>query len=96
MHSSFSLVKFAGVIQDIQQFDILMDFFLGVQKSSSSIIIQSCQKFDFPDANIPSEERKALVAVVNLTDDTGRQMFSSKTSSFTSLSFGLFDCDEDW
>ena len=30
MHSSFSLIKFAGVIQDIQQFDILMDFFLGV------------------------------------------------------------------
>ena len=48
-------------------------------------IIQSCRKFDFSDADIPSEERKASVAVVNLTDDTGRQMFLSKTSSFISL-----------
>ena len=47
--------------------------------------MQSCQKFDFSDVNIPSEERKASVAVVNLTDDSGRQMFLSKTSSFINL-----------
>ena len=41
--------------------------------------MQSCQKFDFSDADIPSQERKGLVAVANLTDDTGRPMFLSKT-----------------
>ena len=41
--------------------------------------MQSCGKFDFSDANIASEGRKALWAVVNLIDDTGRQMFLSKT-----------------
>ena len=33
-------------------------------------IMQSCQKCDFSEANIPCVERKASVAVVNLTDDT--------------------------
>ena len=47
--------------------------------------MQSYRKFDFSDADIPSEERKASVAVVSLTDDTGRWMFLSNTSSFISL-----------
>ena len=50
--------------------------------------MKSCRKFDFSYADIPSEERKAVavaVAVANLTDDTGRRMFLSKTSSFISL-----------
>ena len=47
--------------------------------------MQSCQKCDFSEANIPCVERKASVAVANLTDDTRRWMLSSKTSSFISL-----------
>ena len=47
--------------------------------------MQSCRKFDFSDADVPSEERKALVVVVSLTDDTGRRMFLSKTSIFISF-----------
>ena len=48
-------------------------------------IMQSCRQFDFSDTDIPSEERKASVAVVNLTGDTGRQIFLSNTLSFISL-----------
>ena len=40
--------------------------------------MQSCQKCDFSQTDVPSEEREASVAVVNLTDDTGRRMFYQK------------------
>ena len=41
--------------------------------------MQPGQKFDFSDADIPSEEIKASLSVT--TGNTGRQMFLSKTST---------------
>ena len=71
-HSSFLLIKFVAAIQDMQQ---TISYFNGLLSWSLEIILlnrimQSCQKCDFSEANIPCVERKASVAVVNLTDDT--------------------------
>ena len=44
--------------------------------------MQFCRQFDFSDTDIPSEERKASVAVVNLTGDTGRQINIMKKLHF--------------
>ena len=59
MYSSFSLIKFLGAIQDMQR---TIYIFNGLLSWSLEIIllnkiIQSCQKFDFFDADIPSKEK---------------------------------------
>ena len=61
------LIKFVGATQDTQR---TIWYFNGLLSWSSEIIIlnrimQSCQKFDSADVNIPCEERKALVPVIN-------------------------------